>query len=312
MKVSVIIPTYNRSPVLKRTLEAVLSQTYRDLEAIVIDDGSTDDTGIMIAGIGDPRLVYRRIPNSGRPATPRNVGLGVAGGQLIAFCDDDDLWSADKLRLQVDFLEKNPAYGLVCSNADGFPGESGLEITLDGLLKVNSIIISSVLARRSALDAAGRFDEDMRLRAVEDFDFWIRVLHLSGSKAYRLPERLLHYNRETDGIGRNATLEGRKDTYRKVIRVLDKAGRMPGLEARARRARRYQIRSLISTLQYFRYRRTFGYLLDLWKSACLPGTKVKLTLRWAGVPLRSMADADFWSRPAGPGTGSPAGTGPAA
>ena len=198
---------------LKRVVEAVLSQTYRDLEAIVIDDGSSDDTGCMIAGIGDPRLVYRRILNSGRPATPRNVGLGMAQGELIAFCDDDDLWAADKLRLQVDFLERNPSYGLVCSNADGFPGEGGLEITLEGLMKVNSIIISSVLARRSALGAAGGFDEDMRLKAVEDFDLWIRVLHLSGAKAYRLPERLLHYNRETVGIGRSGSPQGRKTTY---------------------------------------------------------------------------------------------------
>lgn len=111
--VSVIIPTYNRADLLLKAIESVLSQTYNDIEIIVIDDGSNDDTQEKLKSYQD-RIEYVYIENGG-PARARNVGMEMARGKYIAFLDSDDLYYPYKIEIQADFLDKHHDVAMVCS-----------------------------------------------------------------------------------------------------------------------------------------------------------------------------------------------------
>ncbi|HUE97232.1 MAG TPA: glycosyltransferase family A protein, partial [Longimicrobiaceae bacterium] len=115
-RVSVLIPTYDRRSWLAGAVESVLGQTFRDLEVIVCDDGSTDDPSDLLSGYG-ARVRHLRFEHTGSPGGTRNRGLEVARGELIAFLDDDDLWDPEKLALQVAVMDANPAAGLVYTDA---------------------------------------------------------------------------------------------------------------------------------------------------------------------------------------------------
>jgi glycosyltransferase involved in cell wall biosynthesis len=107
VKVSVVIPTYNRARLLPAALDSVLAQTYRNWEIVVVDDGSTDDTEAVVGRYGDV-VRYVRQPNGGVGAA-RNTGIRHAQGDLIAFLDSDDYWYDFKLALQVALFERRPA-----------------------------------------------------------------------------------------------------------------------------------------------------------------------------------------------------------
>jgi len=103
--VSVIIPTYNRATLLRRAINSVLAQTYRPIEIIVVDDGSTDDTSALLLAYGNQIRVFKQ-PNQG-VSSARNLGLQQAHGEYIAFLDSDDLWGRDKVEEQVSTLRAN-------------------------------------------------------------------------------------------------------------------------------------------------------------------------------------------------------------
>lgn len=120
--VSVIIPTYNRAALACEAVNSVLRQTYQNLEIIVIDDGSTDDTTSAIAQYGE-RVRYTRRPNAGvNPA--RNLGLKQARGEFVALLDSDDLWAPYKIELQVRLLRHFTDAGFIFSNFQIFRGRS--------------------------------------------------------------------------------------------------------------------------------------------------------------------------------------------
>src|SRR5271156_960674 len=102
-KVSVIIPTYNRADKVGKTIESALAQTFTDLEVIVIDDGSSDDTGRVLSEVFGDRIRYFAQTNQGA-SIARNNGIEAARGEWIAFLDSDDLWEKDKLELQLQAL----------------------------------------------------------------------------------------------------------------------------------------------------------------------------------------------------------------
>lgn len=118
--VSVIIPTYNRAPVLRRAIESALSQTYPALEVVVADDGSSDDTAEVVLSLG-PRVRYLRQENAGVSAA-RNFGMRNARGEFIAFLDSDDAWQPWKLKAQVAALAAHPDAGLVWTDMSAIDG----------------------------------------------------------------------------------------------------------------------------------------------------------------------------------------------
>ncbi len=146
MLVSVIIPTYNRASLVVEAVDSVLAQSFRNLELIVIDDGSTDETGVRLAAYGD-RLRYNRQERSGVSAA-RNRGLALACGEWVAFLDSDDLWQPKKLEVQVNFFVKNPG-AEICQTEEILdprrpPGQSPTETcqTLGGYLRAFPGIVS--------------------------------------------------------------------------------------------------------------------------------------------------------------------------
>ena len=122
--VSVIIPCYNRAHIVRETLDSLLAQTYGNFEALVIDDGSTDETRQVISVYTDPRIRYLHRANGGLSAA-RNAGLDVARGEFIAFLDSDDLWHPWKLEAQLEIFRRHPEAGLIWSDMSTFrdPGE---------------------------------------------------------------------------------------------------------------------------------------------------------------------------------------------
>ena len=206
--VSVIIPSYNSGEYIERTLKSVLNQSYEKFEIIIVDDESTDDTYKIIeaaAGL-DNRIKPYRITHSGRPSVPRNYGISKASGSLIAFLDSDDLWTKRKLEYQVNYLGQHPEISFVYSMCFTF-GEVNFwkeryEIlplpfravkNNKGLVEVgNTIPISSVLIRKEPLLEVEGFDEDPDLKAVEDYDLWLR---LSSRVSFHFIPRLHVYYR---------------------------------------------------------------------------------------------------------------------
>ena len=116
--VSVIIPAFNSAGLLAETLDSVLGQTYRDLEILVVDDGSTDDTAKVVEAYGD-QVRYFKQDNWGGPSRPRNVGVQNAGGSLIAIFDSDDLMMPDKIETAVDVFRRHPEVSFTFSNFQG-------------------------------------------------------------------------------------------------------------------------------------------------------------------------------------------------
>ena len=114
-RVSVIIPTYNRANLVCRAIDSALAQTHPDIEIIVVDDGSTDDTAERLA-IYDQRIRVIRQPNAGVGAA-RNSGIALAGGEFIAFLDSDDDWLPWKLSAQIAAFQQRPELQFTCTDA---------------------------------------------------------------------------------------------------------------------------------------------------------------------------------------------------
>ena len=118
MKVSAIIPTYNRAYIVLEAVESVLGQTYRDFEIVVVDDGSTDNTAEIVRGIGDPRIRYITHEKNKGCSAAYNSGIAAARGDLVGFLDSDDRWKPDYLERQVGFFERHPEVDAVFTDTE--------------------------------------------------------------------------------------------------------------------------------------------------------------------------------------------------
>ncbi|OHD06349.1 MAG: hypothetical protein A2086_15530 [Spirochaetes bacterium GWD1_27_9] len=200
MKISVIIPTYNRAKTILEAINSVLNQTVLPYEILICDDGSTDNTKDLVLGLSNPIVKWLECGRNGRPAIPRNIGIKNATGDFIAFLDSDDVWHPDKLQVQIDALTKSNCLA-VCANAKRFIPSKGLEgnllnlnkttISFNDLLFANSIICSSVIIEKKVFDKVYGFPEEPKFKAIEDYALWLRILTLSNF-AY-IDEPLLNY-----------------------------------------------------------------------------------------------------------------------
>ncbi len=207
--VSVIITTYNLAPYIAETLESLFAQTYRDFEAIVINDGSTDDTDSKLAPFLD-RIVYIKQKNSGVMAA-RNAGLRAAQGRYIALLDGDDLWLPRFLEALVGMLETDRTISVAYPNAyffgspqfagrlhqDVFPVSE--PITFERVLKRECYVFGSLVFRRSILDEVGAFDESLQGQGAEDFDLWLRMLQ-GGHRFKFTTEPLVKYRWRSNSL----------------------------------------------------------------------------------------------------------------
>ena len=235
-RVSVVIPAYNHGAWIEETLEAVVRQTFTEWEAIVVDDGSTDDTG-EVARRFAPRVRYVRQENAGVSAA-RNNGLAKTTGRYVTFLDSDDLFRPNGLEVLVAALDRDPSLGMVygsqCRLKDGLvfdcstPCHRG-DILLPLLLKDQSFRLSSgtTLIRRDVLQAVQAFDP--RFSTSADYDLWLRLA--ASYPVDFVPEPVLDYRVTPGAMHRNLRL-----FERDRLGVLDKfyskgAGRRPELAA---------------------------------------------------------------------------------
>ena len=184
-KVSVIIPTYNRAKTLLRSVDSVLHQTYSNLEVIIVDDGSRDETAKIVKSIQDTRIVYIKCENNQGASAARNIGVEHASGEMVAFQDSDDVWKSDKLEKQMKYLEEHLEFSMVycpfrrhkCGISFVVPNDMKLEGDLEGdifhwLLLRNTIGTPTMVMYKQCFVDIGGFDT--ALRSLEDWEMVIR------------------------------------------------------------------------------------------------------------------------------------------
>ncbi len=201
--VSVILPTFNRATLIPRAIRSVLTQSYKDLELIIIDDGSIDNTEDIIKNLmqSDHRIKYYKSSINKGVSNARNIGIKIAAGKYIAFQDSDDEWLPGKLEKQVSLLESlSTDIGVIYCYAfwanhpkkkvmhvkDIFPDEPNVFKKMLGL-KMGNFILQSCLFRRQVFEKCGFFDE--RFKVTGDREFFIRIS--KSFKFYCLQEYLV-------------------------------------------------------------------------------------------------------------------------
>jgi glycosyltransferase involved in cell wall biosynthesis len=228
--VSVILPTYNRAWLLPRSLGSVLDQTYSDLEILVVDDGSDDDTAAIVQGISDARLRYIRLETRSGAARARNVGIGHARGRYIAFQDSDDEWLPAKLDRQMRAFESHSDAVVVYSDmyrvlTDGRMFYHRSPTIVRGCLinpetrywQTYMLGMQCTVVRRECLEQAGLFDQ--MLPSFEDLDLFLRLAE--HYDFVHVHEPLVNYH-ENAGLStdRRAELGARRRLVRKYLGVL--------------------------------------------------------------------------------------------
>ncbi len=224
--VSIVIPCFNTGHHLAEAIESALTQTMQDIEIIVVDDGSTDQTREVALGFDDPRLQYVYQDNAGLSAA-RNTGARVSRGRLLAFLDADDCFMPEKLDVQMDFLAKHRNIGLVAAHflrvdGDGAPlSPPSLQPIPGGPISLEEVLIACPFATHSTLfsrywfDRVGGYCED--LSAAEDWDFYCR-LAIAGCNFYKLPLHICTYRYSATSM----SLQGRHQTEA-MLRVVERS-----------------------------------------------------------------------------------------
>ena len=213
--VSVIIPAYNAARYIGETLESVRAQTYRNFEIIVIDDGSTDETAAIAQSQSDVRYGWQENATCG---IARNTGVAMARGELLAFLDADDLWSADKLVKQVEFYQSLPATEAPLLIYGG--GRQFFSPELDPQFYANvrlldrpqaTILASNLLVSHADFARIGPFFA----RLAEAMDWHLRAVDM-GAQVHILPDVFLSRRIHLNNIGRTQGVD--KTEYARVIK----------------------------------------------------------------------------------------------
>jgi glycosyltransferase involved in cell wall biosynthesis len=181
---TIILPTYNRLPLLKNAVTSVIGQHYRRFQLIVVDDGSSDGTGNYVQKLNNiENLGYVQIPHCGLPGKVRNAGARLAKGDYLAFLDSDDLWKPEKLARQIAYFEEHPEYRIchtreIWQRGEKIVSQAGQKHRRSGnifadALKKCIIGPSTVMMRRELFEEFGGFREDLEI--AEDYELWLRI-----------------------------------------------------------------------------------------------------------------------------------------
>jgi GT2 family glycosyltransferase len=207
-RVSVVIPSFNRWPLLAEAVNSVLAQSYRDFEVIVVDDGSTDATASQLAKLGSglKLLVTERRGVS----AARNLGVSQSRGQYIAFLDSDDLWLRRKLEKQTRFMDEHPEFH-ICQT-DEIWIRNGVRVNPRAIhqktsgdvfkrsLELCLVSPSAVMMTKALFDRTGGFDEAFPV--CEDYDLWLRIS--AQHQVALIPDRLtIKRGGHTDQLSRS-------------------------------------------------------------------------------------------------------------
>ena len=184
--VSIVVPVYNGEQYLEQTVESILNQDYRNIELILIDDGSSDKSAEIMRKLEKSDARIRPFYNkNGGVANARNFGIAQANAEFIAFCDQDDLWLPTKLAKQIPLFE-NPKIGLVYCGAiakyemynkqskPSFDNKYKGDV-FSQLVKLNMFTCCTAVARKTYLEQVGGFDDDRTLMGVDDWHLWLKL-----------------------------------------------------------------------------------------------------------------------------------------
>lgn len=261
--VSVVVPTFNSAGLVTQAVESALAQSVPPAEVIVVDDGSTDDTGERLAEYGC-RIRYLRQPNGG-VASARNRGVKAGVARYVAFLDADDVWHPRKLEQQLLVLANQPSCVLLGTHTYPWPGGHPSDPTggrvrhvpWDRLAVRNEIVTSSVIARREALAAAGPFD--IRLQGPEDHDLWIRLAEVGPVGVLTAP--LTGYRDTPASLSKQA--RRMEEGMWRIVRKLTERGAWAG-----RPFLRAEARSVIHHRCAYMYAAAGEYRSAVWRSVC--------------------------------------------
>ena len=219
-EVSVIMPCYNHGKFLSEAIESILGQSYEDLELIIVEDCSKDNSAEIIRKYEqiDKRIVAVYHKNNEGVSRSRNDAIARVSGNYIAFCDADDIWEKDKLSIQIDCFSKYPEYGVIHSDSiiidessrptgEHFSSlyQKGMKLSgnlFEELCTRNFINTPTVIMRRKCINDAGLFEESFKYN--EDWIYWVRTAQKN--LFFYIPESLVRYrihSRSTmlDGMG---------------------------------------------------------------------------------------------------------------
>lgn len=251
-RVSVLVPVYKGERFIAKTLQSALSQTHADLEIIVVNDGSPDNSEAVIKPfLSDSRVWYIKQVNAG-VAAARNTAIKHAQGDYFALLDQDDLWHPDKLARQIELFKSNPRLGLVHCHAvpidtlgnalpaDPWRPRPTQAKAFSEIFLGNPIQACAGMFSRKAVDAVGGFDTSPELRFADEYDLWLRIA--GRFEVGYVPETLAYFR--LHGENNSADLS---PMVRATLGVLAKAGReqpgavdgIPRPQIRARHARLY-------------------------------------------------------------------------
>jgi glycosyltransferase involved in cell wall biosynthesis len=220
--VSVVIPVFNGASFIARAVDSVLAQTCKDFEIIIVDDGSTDDTGALLAELAKTSGIICLHQKNAGPAQARNTGIQSAAGEYIAFLDCDDIWFPEKLEMQMGILERIDLPGLVHSNYEVIAPDGRVVQyaiagqTRDALHQAftggQAPLLSTSIVSRSLLEEVEGFDSN--LWVSEDSDLILRLYEITTFKC--LDHVLVHKFQQ---LHSDEDISGGEISYReKVLR----------------------------------------------------------------------------------------------
>jgi glycosyltransferase involved in cell wall biosynthesis len=218
--VSVVIPAHNSRRYIAPALDSILAQKHRPIEILVVDDGSTDSTAQMVRGYS-PEVRVIEQEQRGHPAA-RNAGIRAASGEFLAFLDHDELWSADKLELQIARFERNWELDLVFGHMQNFftpeMPAAERELLAVPLRPLPGLLQGAMLARRRSFDRVGPFSEK---RSIGDFLDWYGRAMLARLNIEMLPDTVVHRRIHANNFQRTHKHQ-RREYLRAVKDLLDR------------------------------------------------------------------------------------------
>lgn len=221
--ISVILPTKNRAGVIENAIRSVLEQSYANVELIVVDDASSDDTGRRVALLKEPRLRYVLMGESRGAAEARNVGIAQARGSMIAFQDSDDVWMPEKLLLQVQSMAAASAGVGVCVCSSRYTirgktvttfhgdGEIGHEEAVRRIVEGAGYATPTLLVKKQVFKSVGAFDS--LLPRLQDYEFTLRAA-AGGWNFVLMPQVLVSHEINQDSISFSA------DNYTRALAII--------------------------------------------------------------------------------------------
>ena len=246
--ISIIIPTYNRAHYLQQAIKSVLNQTFKDIEIIIVDDGSTDHTKEIVSPYSSqyPNIIRYMYQSNSERASARNNGIKHAKGEYIALLDSDDEWLPLHLETCFETLRKNPGSGLSFSNSYLIDLNSSIFSKKKSSLPSHHILkhiishfsaggcnASSCLIKREIFNKTGYFDEDRNLSGSEDWELWARIANVTSFQPTHHYTAKIRVHKNQSSFNAKSMEQSMLLAFQKVFKNLDLLPKIQHLKQQA-------------------------------------------------------------------------------